>query len=111
MSFIRSLKVIFTYFSVLITIVILIGAYRDYQDFSPADFGESGNEQNQDLFATGTGIVQRGRVMDHQLDCSKGMIYIELYQFRIPFRKVSSTGIDMEKPREACRARGFAPTF
>lgn len=110
MTFFRSLRAIFTFFSVLLTIAVLIGAYMDYKNLSPDNF-DTLLDDTRELVVTETGLVQRGRVVDNQLDCSNGMIYIEIYKFQIPFRTVSSTGIDLEKPREACRDQGFAPTF
>lgn len=92
------------------TIAVVVGAYMDYNDFMSADYDTSSYEA-QELIVTQTGLLQRGRVLDNLLDCTDGMIHVELYKFNIPFRKVSSTGIAVEAPRAACVDRGFVPSF
>lgn len=57
------------------------------------------------------GFVRRGRVLDVLVDCTTGMITIDLIGLRIPFRGFSDRALVVHKPREACVAAGFSPTF
>jgi hypothetical protein len=58
-----------------------------------------------------TGFARRGRVLDVLVDCTAGMIEMDLIGFRIPFRGFSERAMIVHRPREACTAAGFVPQF
>lgn len=58
-----------------------------------------------------TGMARRGHVLNFLVDCTTGMISIEVFKLKIPFRKRSPRALAVHKPREACEARGFQPAF
>lgn len=58
-----------------------------------------------------TGFSRRGRVLDVLVDCTTGMITMDLIGLRIPFRQFSGRALAVHKPREACAAAGFTPAF
>lgn len=58
-----------------------------------------------------TGMARRGRVTTLLVNCTTGMIEVEVLRFRIPFRPLSARAIVVHRPRDACAARGFSPRF
>lgn len=64
-----------------------------------------------DVATTRQGMVGRGYVVDVEIDCTTGMMVMEVFGLRIPFRTFSERAIAVHKPREECAARGFTPAF
>jgi hypothetical protein len=60
---------------------------------------------------TPTGMARRGRVTNSLIDCTTGMITIEVAGLQIPFRGLSDRALAVHKPREACIDKGFSPAF
>jgi hypothetical protein len=60
---------------------------------------------------TPTGMARRGYVANLLVDCTTGMISVEIYGQIIPFRPFSPRALAVHQPREACIERGFAPAF
>lgn len=60
---------------------------------------------------TGEGMARRGYVTTLLVDCTTGMVEVEVFRRRIPFRTLSERAIVVHRPREACVARGFSPRF
>ncbi len=60
---------------------------------------------------TATGMARRGYVTTMLVDCTTGMISIEIFKQDIEFRVFSPRAIAVHKPREACRDLGFEPKF
>lgn len=65
-----------------------------------------------ETFTTLTGMVKPGYVVDFYLDCTSGMISLELFNLvTIEYREVSDRAIAVHQPQDACRERGFDPQF
>lgn len=60
---------------------------------------------------TAQGMARRGYVTTLLVNCTTGMISIEVFKQEINFRAFSPRALAVHKPREACRERGFEPTF
>lgn len=60
---------------------------------------------------TATGMARRGYVTTLLVDCTSGMVEVEVLKQWIPFRPLSGRAIVVHRPREACVARGFTPRF
>ncbi len=60
---------------------------------------------------TPSGMRKTGYVMDVTVDCTSGMMHIDVVGVVIPFRKFSPRALVVHKPREACLERGFMPEF
>jgi hypothetical protein len=60
---------------------------------------------------TSKGMARRGYVITVLVDCTTGMISVEVFKQEIDFRVFSPRAIAVHKPREACRERGFDPKF
>ncbi len=60
---------------------------------------------------TAQGMARRGYVTTLLVDCATGMVEVEVFRQRIPFRPLSDRAIVVHRPREACVARGFSPRF
>lgn len=60
---------------------------------------------------TPTGMARRGYVSNTEIDCATGMITVQIFGLDIPFRSFSERALVVHKPREACVARGFDPSF
>lgn len=58
---------------------------------------------------TPTGMARRGYVANLLVDCTSGMISVEIYGVTIPFRPFSERALVVHRPREACLAKGFKP--
>ncbi|MED4454098.1 hypothetical protein [Metabacillus fastidiosus] len=50
-------------------------------------------------------------MLDFHLNCTTGMISIQLFRQNLNYRIVSERAIKVHKPREACETRGFTTTF
>jgi hypothetical protein len=57
------------------------------------------------------GMARRGYVTTMLVNCTTGMISIEIFKQEIEFRVFSPRAIAIHKPREACNERGFEPRF
>lgn len=60
---------------------------------------------------TPQGFARRGVVLDVLVDCTTGMIDMNILGLTIPFRKFSDRALAIHKPREACVRAGFDPRF
>ena len=60
---------------------------------------------------TPAGMRKTGYVMDVHVDCTSGMMHVDVLGVVIPFREFSPRALAVHKPREACLERGFTPEF
>lgn len=60
---------------------------------------------------TTDGMARRGFVTTLLVNCTTGMISVEVFRQVLEFRVFSPRAIVIHKPREACRDRGFSPRF
>lgn len=115
----KAILYVFAGLGLALSLLIGVGAWIDVRSFDrtqggyePPYTGYTGEPTDWDATdVTETGMVRHGLVLDTLFDCATGMIEIELYGQRIPFRKVSERGIKVHKPREACAERGFKTGF
>jgi hypothetical protein len=80
--------------------------------YEPPYTGYTGTPIDWDsLDLTATGMARRGRVINVLVDCTSGMMHLEIYGVRVPFRTFSERAMVVHQPREACERRGFTPRF
>ncbi|WP_155523601.1 hypothetical protein [Nodosilinea nodulosa] len=60
---------------------------------------------------TPTGMARRGIATNLLVDCTSGLISVQVYGTTIPFRPFSPRALAVHKPREACLSKGFTPEF
>ena len=60
---------------------------------------------------TETGMRKDGYVVDVLVNCTTGMMRLQVLGLKVPFRKFSPRALAVHKPREACQRRGFSPDF
>ena len=115
----KTIVFVFAALGLALTLLIIIGAAIDIASFDrtrggyePPYTGYTGQPIDWDEGdVTKTGVVRRGYVLHTLFNCTSGMISVEIFGQRIPFRKVSERGIIVHKPREACAEREFTPEF
>jgi hypothetical protein len=106
-------------FGALAAAVLALGLALDVRDFDRTSggyespytdvVGEPIDWRRADT--TATGMVVRGRVVDVLVDCDDGMIRFEAFRLIVPFRPFSERAIVVHRPADACRERGFEPSF
>ncbi|MGL5819680.1 MAG: hypothetical protein ACRCYR_19120 [Phycicoccus sp.] len=106
---------------VLALIGVATGAVADFRDFDRTSGGYeapytgwSGTPVDwQAGIVTETGFIKPGHILDVHLDCTSGMVSFGAFGTgaTADWRAVSPRAIAVHKPREACRAEGFAPQF
>ena len=60
---------------------------------------------------TQMGLVKRGYVLDFHLDCTSGMVTLEVFKQKFLLRQVTKSEIAVHKPRETCILKRFKPKF
>lgn len=117
------IKKIMTRFFLVIGIIsftfFVVGLLVDIRSFDETKGGYESPYENYTgqpinfsaLDQTHEGILGRGYVIDFHMNCSTGMISVELFKQKINYRVVSERAIKVHKPREACLERGFVPLF
>lgn len=100
---------------------IVIGLAVDYATFDSTsggyeppydDYSGEPIDWKSEAYTTQTGMVKPGYVVDLYLDCTTGMLSIEVLNGpTVDFRPVSDRAIAIHDPQEACRDRGFDPEF
>lgn len=104
---------------VLLTGVFVTGFFLDLSSFDqtrggyePPYVGYTGTPTDWSLAdRTQKGMARRGYVTTFLVNCSTGMMSVEIFKQEIEFRVFSPRAIAVHKPREACRERGFEPMF
>lgn len=113
------LKRVFLVLGALLTGLLLTGLFLDFASFDRTKggyeapytgyTGEPTDWSIADL--TATGMARRGYVVTLLVNCTTGMISVEVFKQQFDFRVFSPRAIAVHKPREACRERGFEPQF
>lgn len=60
---------------------------------------------------TSTGMARRGYVTNLLVNCTSGLISVQVYGTTIPFRPFSPRALAVHKPHQTCLERGFTPKF
>ncbi|NJN31026.1 MAG: hypothetical protein HC824_11785 [Synechococcales cyanobacterium RM1_1_8] len=60
---------------------------------------------------TPTGMARRGYVTNLLVDCTSGLISVQIYGTTIPFRPFSPRALAVHKPRQTFLERCFTPEF
>ena len=60
---------------------------------------------------TEEGFFKDGYVLDLYVDCTTGMVSLEVYGQRWDWRKPSGRALVVHRPAEACKEEGFRPNF
>lgn len=60
---------------------------------------------------TEEGFFDDGYVVDGLVNCTSGMVSLEVYGVRWDWRKLSERALVVHEPAEACREAGFEPRF
>lgn len=82
------------------------GGYEPpYTDYTGTPFDWSRADRSSD------GLVYRGRIVNVLLDCTTGMMTLEVFGAGIPWRKPSPRALVVHQPHKACADRGFQPEF
>lgn len=104
----------------LITILLVgIGAIADVLAMDPTSGGYeepytdfSGEPISWDeAYVTPDGMYAPGYVIDTHIDCTSGMISLDVFGVRMDYREFSDRALAVHEPREACEERGFSPDF
>jgi hypothetical protein len=102
--------------AVLLTVVGIVDDARDFDrtrgGYDPPYTGWTGTPidwESHDV--TDEGFRNPGRVIDTKLNCTTGLIQVDVWGVTFDFRKVSDRAIAVHKPREACEAAGFDAQF
>ncbi len=104
---------------VMWTGLIMIGLIADFASFDrtkggyePPYTGYTGAPTDWSVAdRTAQGMARRGFVTTMLVNCTTGMIGVEVFKQEINFRVFSPRALAVHKPREACRERGFDPKF
>lgn len=100
--------------------VLLVGGFvQDVRSFDGTSGGYEPPYTNytgspidwESLDDTSDGMAHRGHVVNVLIDCMSGMMSFEVFKVTVPFRTFSDRALAIHKPRDACEARGFTPTF
>ena len=114
-----ALKRVFFTLGVLLTGILLTGISLDVASFDRTKggyeapyTGYTGEPTDWSVAdCTAQGMARRGYVVTMLVNCTTGMISVEVFKQEIEFRVFSPRAIAVHKPREACRERGFEPQF
>lgn len=60
---------------------------------------------------TDEGFFKDGYVVDAYVNCTTGMVSLEVYGQRWDWRELSGRALVVHEPAEACRRTGFEPEF
>jgi hypothetical protein len=110
---------VFAGIGVVLTAILVTGLVLDVSNFdrtrggySPPYEGWTGEPIDwSQTDVTAQGMARRGYVTTLLVYCTTGMVEVEVFRQRIPFRPLSERAIVVHRPREACVARGFSPRF
>lgn len=102
-------------------VALSVGLTTDLTRFDPTsggyeapytDYSGQPIDWDADTYDTPTGMVRTGHVVDVHVDCTSGMISLEVLGIAsVDFRELSERAIAVHEPRPACEERGFAPRF
>ena len=109
----------FAFIGFAAVVLLSVGLWLDIRDFDTTSGGYEApyagvTGEPVDWFAmdkTPSGIAKRGYVVNVLVNATTGMITLEIFGQKIPFRQFSGRALAVHKPREAFIAMGFKPDF
>ena len=109
----------FATFGVLSAALLVAGFAQDVRSFDSTSGGYEPSYTDYTgepidwarIDVTPEGMAHRGHVVNVLIDCTSGMISLEVFKVTVPFRAFSDRALAVHKPHEACQARGCAPAF
>jgi hypothetical protein len=115
----RALTIFFAVWGFGITGWLVIGFVSDFSKFDQTRGGYAAPYTGWTgtpidwaaVDVTPTGFARRGAVLDVLVNCTTGMIDMDILGVTIPFRTFSERALIVHRPREACSRAGFHPQF
>lgn len=104
----------------LATVVLLaVGIVADYRGFDrtrggyePPYTGYTGEAIDwMEAYVSEDGFFANNYVLDTDVNCTTGMITLDLFGLRFDYRTFSERALVVNEPRAACSAAGFTTQF
>lgn len=110
---------ILAFIGVILSSIIVMGAYWDITDFDntkggyePPYINVTGEPVDwASMDVSETGLVKRGYIINILVNGTTGMISFEIFKIKIDWKTFSKRALIVHKPREALIKKGFSPEF